>query len=235
MNGRIGNIEDVLCQFLRALPTSAQSRVLSQIESHPVPLHSGPDRRKGGQFGAKLKKLQPYGHRLPCGSVYRQAFLWGVANYLRDLPHEELVVGFGVAQDTRTRIDSVMKIRGEADHVGLPPDGAAAIHDFLNEDERRTAIFVHNHPEGHPMIWLLGLVFGIDPLPSLADRDFGADTLFRRLQSRLGGLAFGRIRFYVVQDDAVSEFSGVTPALFLDVVRRWVSAQGAITGCRKNG
>jgi hypothetical protein len=220
-----GHIEHVLHQFLGALPTSAISRLLSGIESHPVPLHSGPDRRKGGQFGVKLKKLQPYGHRLPCGFVYRQAFLWGVANYLRGLPHEELIVGFGVAQATRTRIDSVMKIRGEAEHVELPPDGVATIHSFLDEDDRRTAIFVHNHPEGHPVIWLLGLVFGADPLPSLADRDFGTEALLRRLESRLGGLAFGRIRFYLAQNEAVSEYSGVTPALLLDVVRLRITAQ----------
>ena len=211
--------EEVLSQFLAALPTSAMSRGLTAIESHPIPLHSASDRRKGGQFGAKLKKLQPYGHRLPCGSVYRQAFLWGVANYLKGLPHEELVVAFGVAQGTRTRIDSVMKNRGEADRVTLPPDRVARIHNFLNEDESHTAILVHNHPDRHPVLWLLGLIFGDDPLPSLMDRDFAEGALVKRFQSRIEGSAFGSIRFFLVQNDAISEFSGVTPALLLDVLR----------------
>lgn len=70
-------VGQVLHQFLGALPTSAMSRALSAIESHPIPLHSTSDRRRGGQLGIKLKKLQLYNHRVPCGSVYRQAFLWG--------------------------------------------------------------------------------------------------------------------------------------------------------------
>jgi len=140
-------------------------------------------------------------------------------HYLKGLPQEELVVGFGVAQDTRTRIDSVIKIRGEADHVEWPRDGAATIHGFLSEDERHTAIFVHNHPEIHPVMWLLGLVFGTDPLSSLTDRDFGVGTLLRRFQSRLEGIAFDRVRFYLVQNDAISELSGFTPALLLVLMR----------------
>lgn len=143
----------------------------------------------------------------------------GVANYLKGLPHEELVVGFGVTQGTRTRIDSVMKVRGEAEFVGLPLDGAVAIHHFLDEDERHTAILVHNHPVTHPVLWLLGLVFGNDPLPSLVDRNFGVAALFERFQSRMAGIAFGQLRFYLVQYDNISQFSGLTPALLLDALR----------------
>ena len=220
-------IKLVVSQFAGALPASAISKFFASVESHPIPLHSESDRRKGGQFGSRLKKLQPYGYRLACGSVGRQAFLWGVANYLKGLPHEELVVGFGVAEGTRTCISSVLKIRGEADRVAIPPDKNAMIHDFLNQDERHTAIVVHNHPDGHPVLLLLGLVFGKEPLPSLADRNCGLDALLKRLESRMTGFAFGRILFYLVQNDRISEFSGLTPALALDMLRLHLEPSGA--------
>ena len=212
-------VEQTLRQFIASLPASAMSRALSTIESHKSPLHSGSDRRKGGQFGIKLNKLQPYNHRLPCGSVYRQAFLWGVANYLKGFPHEELIVGFGLAQGTRTRIDSVMKVRGGPDGVSLPPDGIATLHDFLDEDERHTAILVHNHPDTHPVLWLLTRVFGDEPLPSMKDRNFGLNAVLTRFQNRIAGFAFGRLRFYLVQHDKISEFSEITATYLLAFLR----------------
>jgi len=225
------SVRGIWAQFLGALPMSAMSRVLSAVESHPTPLHSTSDRRTGGQFGARLKRLQPYSHRLPCGPVYRQAFLWGAANYFKGLPHEELVVGFGVGQGRRTRIGSTMKIRGEARWVAMEPDEAAVIHGFLNEDEHHTAILVHNHPDD-PVLWLLGLVFGNSPLPSLEDSDFGGELLFERFRSRLDGFAFGRMRFYLVQNETISEFSGLTSALLLKVLRIAISA---VPGRLRNG
>ena len=214
-----GYVENLARQFLGALPASAVSRALSAIEGRRLILHSESDRRKGGQFGLRLKKLWPYGYRLPCGSVYRQAFLWGVANYVKGFQHEELIVGFGVARGICIRIDSVMKIRGESERVAVPPDKASEIHAFLNEDEHHIAVFVHNHPDGHPVLWLLGLVLGDDPLPSLTDRNFAVGAFITRLQSKIQGSAFGRVRFYLVQNDGISEFSGFTSALFLDALR----------------
>ncbi|MGA9546008.1 MAG: hypothetical protein WBQ85_20705 [Candidatus Sulfotelmatobacter sp.] len=211
--------EKLARQFLGALPASVMSRGLSAIEGRRLTLHSASDRRKGGQFGARLKKLWPYGYRLPCGSVYRHAFLWGAANYVKGFQHEELIVGFGLARGSRTRIDSVMKIRGESERVVLPPNKASEIHSFLNESERHTVLFVHNHPDGHPILWLLGLVLGNDPLPSLTDRNFAIGAFITRLQTKMQGLAFGRLRFYLVQNDVISEFSGFTPALLLDALR----------------
>jgi hypothetical protein len=216
-------LENFVRQLLGTLPMAVVSRGLSALESHPVLTYSESDRRRGGQFGAKLKKLQPYGHRLHCGPVYRQAFLWGTANYLDGLPHEELVVGFGLAHGTRTRVDSVLKIRGGARRVSLPRDTRVAIHSFLNEDERHTAILVHNHPDTL-VAALLGLVLGSDPLPSLADRAVGAATLLERFQSTIDGSAFGRVRFYLAQNDAISEFSGLTPAILLDLLTTGLTA-----------
>src|SRR6266853_6173859 len=211
--------KQVLSEFAAAVPAALIFKFLTSVESHPILIHSESDRRKGCRFGNRLKKLQPYGYRFEIGSVGRQAFLWGVANYLKGLPHEELVIGFGVAGGTRTRIMSVIKIRGEADSVAIPPDTSAVIHDFLNQDERHTVIIVHNHPDGHPVLFLLGLVFGEDPLPSLVDRNCGLDALLKRFGSRMEGFAFGRIRFYLVQNDRISEFSGLTPALLFDILR----------------
>jgi len=212
-------VENVARQFVAALPASVASRVLSEIEDRPPVTHSEADRRKGGQFGARLKRLQPYGYRLSCGVVYRQAFLWGVANYLKGLHHEELIIAFGVARGNRTRIDSVMKIRGESERVTLSPDKALEIHAFLNQDERHRALFVHNHPDGHPTLWLLGLVVGGEPLPSLIDRNFAARTFIARLQEKITGWPFKQLQFYLVQNDLISEFSGSSASLFLDALR----------------
>lgn len=215
--------QNVLKQFLAAMPSSAISRILSSVEGHRVPIHSEADRRRGGQFGNKLAKLQPYGHRLVWGVnvwIYRQAFLWGVANYLGGLPHEEVIIGFGIAEGTRTLIESVMKVRGNAETVTLSPEQAIILHGYLNEDQRHAAILVHNHPSEHPVLWLLGLVFGEQPLPSLQDRDFGLDSLMQRVRRRLQGFALGEMRFFVIQNDAITEFSGITPAILMDVARR---------------
>jgi hypothetical protein len=165
--------------------------------------------------------------------IYRQAFLWGVANYLRGLPHEELIIGFGIAARTRTRVDSVMKVRGSAETVTLSPEQAVTLHGYLDEDERHTAILVHNHPSGNPVLFLLGLVFGEEPLPSLQDRDFGLDSLVLRFRSRLQGFALGKMRFFVLQNDAIAEFSGITPAILVDAARRLLMARlqvGRATG-----
>jgi hypothetical protein len=221
------SITKLLAQFIGAVPASAASRILSSIEAHPVPLHSQSDRRKGGQFGAKLKRLQPYNHQLPCGTIYRQAFLWGVANYLRGLPHEELVIGFGVAEGARTRIESAMKIRGDAESVSLSPSLAAVVHSFLSAHERHTVILIHNHPDQHPVLVLLTTLFGPEPLPSLTDREFGLKSLILRLRSKASGQAFGRMRFFVVQNDALKEFSGITPALLIDLAVSVLKGQEA--------
>jgi hypothetical protein len=217
VSSRSADLSRLLAEFVGAIPASAVSRVLSAIEAHPVPLHSVTDRRKGGQFGVKLKKIQPYNHRLPFGRIYRQAFLWGVANYLKGLPHEELVIGFGIAEGTRTRIETVMKIRGDSESVALSAADAAKVDSFLNEDERHTVILIHNHPEQHPVLILLGLLFGPEPLPSLTDRNFGRSALLARLRSKLDGNAFGRMRFFIVQNDAIKEFSGISTALLIDL------------------
>lgn len=217
------SLRQTLARFIGAIPAAAASRLLSAIEQHPIPVHSEADRRKGGQFGAKLRKLQPYNHRLACGSIHRQALLWGAANYLTELPHEELLIGFGVAQGTRTRIESVMKIRGDAETVSLPAAQAGVMHDYLGEDERHTTILIHNHPDQHPVLFLLSLLFGPEPLPSLTDRDFGLGALMSRLKSRLEGFAFGKMRFFVVQNNEISEFSGVNAATLLDLARHLYS------------
>jgi hypothetical protein len=49
-------------------------------------------------------------------------------------------------------------------------------------------------------------------------------ALFRRVQSKVEGLAFARIRFYVVQNDEIAEFSGMTAATVLDGVRLLLTA-----------
>jgi len=215
--------QQALQQLLTAVTKGVVSRALSAVESHPVPLHSAKDRRKGGQFGVLLKRMQPYGHRLACNRANRGAFLWGVANYLKGLPHEELVIGFGIAQGTRTFIESVIKIRGEADSVLLPPDASANIHSFLGKNEKHTVLLVHNHPESSPVLWLMRLLLGDDPLPSITDRDVGLAILGRRLQSKMSGFALGKVRLYVVQNDGILEFSGFTPALLLDAFRKCLS------------
>lgn len=219
-----------LARFIAAVPAAAASRLLSAIEQHPIPVHSEADRRKGGQFGAKLRKLQPYNHRLACGPIHRQAFLWGAANYLTELPHEELLIGFGTAQGTRTRISSVMKIRGDSETVSLPAALAGEMHQYLGQDERNTAILVHNHPDAHPVLFLLTLLFGADPLPSLTDRDFGLNALLARFKGKLEGFAFGKMRFFVVQNNEIGEFSGVNAATLLDLVRLLYGACRAASG-----
>lgn len=213
-------VRQTFARFIGAIPAAAASRLLSAIEQHPIPVHSASDRRKGGQFGVKLRKLQPYNHRLECGAIHRHAFLWGAANYLTELPHEELLIGFGVAQGTRTLISSVIKVRGDSETVSLSPAQAGLMHDYLGEDERNTAILVHNHPDAHPVLFLLGLLFGTDPLPSLTDRDFGLNALLARFKGKLEGFAFGKMRFFVVQNNEIGEFSGVNAATLLDLARR---------------
>jgi hypothetical protein len=209
---------NLVSQLFRALPIAGISRFMSALEMHRTPMHSESDRRKGGQFARKLKVLQPYGHLVPCGSVYRQAFLWGTANYLKGFDHEELILGFGIARGNSTCIDSVMKLRGEKYRVELPRDKAIIIHDFLNRDSRNSVLLVHNHPD-HLIASLLALIFGDDPMPSITDRDFALSIVLRRFESISPGGGLGKMRFYLVQNDAISEFSGINPALFVDALR----------------
>lgn len=111
-----------------------------------------------------------------------------------------------------------MKIRGDSETVSMTASHWAVVHEFLNEDDRHTALLVHNHPKQQPVIFLLTLLFGEEPLPSLTDRQTGLKALVQRLQFKMQGLPLGRMRFFLVQNDEMAEYSGVSSAVLLDVL-----------------
>lgn len=204
-------------QAFSVLGTAAISRFLTAAEQRREILYSERDRRVGGQFGRRLAKL-PEDRPEPIPTVYRNAFLWGCANFLKPLKQEMIVVGFGRALGTRNAVDSVLKILGESHRVILLPDELAEIHKHLNAAKNHSILLVHNHPD-HMVHTLLALLLGDAPLPSLRDRDTALNFYGERLKAGFAGFPPGSIRFFLVQNDVVIEFSGINRALLLDLLR----------------
>lgn len=196
---------------------AAISRFLHAAEQHREIVYSERDCRVGGQFGRRLRKLEE-DKRETIPAVYRKAFLWGCANFLTPLDHEMIVLGFGRALGTRNIVNSVLKIPGQRHSAILLPDELADIHAHLNGGKNHSILLVHNHPE-HIIHTVLAMLLGDVPLPSLKDRDTALKFYGARLKAGFAGFPLGSIRFFLVQNNSVIEFSGINRALLLDLLR----------------
>lgn len=214
----IGSIDAVIEQLLRAIPAAFLSRIHSALDDHPYLRFSQRDRRIGGQFGRKLAAI-PDGHFYPVRDIYRNAFLWGSANFVRGKRQESMILGFGHTEATRTCVDHVRKLPGGFHHVSLGPPDIAHIHSYLNETRAAAVIAVHNHPR-FILADILAFLFGGEPMPSLIDRDSALDFYLLRLDTAMAGREFGRTKFFLIQHDEVKPFSGSTVGVLADWVRR---------------
>ena len=204
-------------QAFSVFGNAAVSRFLTLAEQRREILYSERDCRVGGQFGRRLSKLsEDKREKIP--TVYRKAFLWGCANFLTKLDHEMIVVGFSRTLGTRNAVDSVLKIPGQRHTVILLPNELAEIHAHLDAAKNDSILLVHNHPD-HIIHTVLAMLMGDTPLPSLMDRDTALKFYGERLKAGFAGFPWVSIRFFLVQNDDVTEFSGLNPALFLDMLR----------------
>jgi hypothetical protein len=204
-------------QAFLILGDASVSRFLMLAEQRREILYSERDCRVGGQFGRRLSKLSE-DKRETIPTVYRKAFLWGCANFLTPLNHEMIVVGFGRMLGTRNAVDSILKVPGERHNVILLPDELAEIHAHLDNAKNNSILLVHNHPD-HIIHTALAMLMGDTPLPSLKDRNSALNFYGERLNAGFAGFPWASIRFFLVQNDDVTEFSGLTPALLLDLLR----------------
>ena len=213
-------------QAFSIIGKAAVSRFLMLAEQRREILYSERDRRVGGQFGRRLSKMSE-DKRETIPVVYRKAFLWGCANFLTTFDHEMIVVGFSRTLGTRNAVDSVLKIPGQRHAVILLPDELAEIHAHLDATKNNSILLIHNHSD-HIIYTVLAMLLGDTPLPSLKDRDTALKFYGERLKSGFAGFPWASIRFFLVQNDDVTEFSGLNPALFLDLLRvglkTWQSA-----------
>jgi len=214
-------------QAFSILGEAAVSRFLSAAEQRQEISYSQRDCRVGGQFGRRLRKLAD-DKRETIPTISRKAFLWGCANFLTRLDHEMIVVGFGRALGTRNTVDSVLKIPGQRHNVILLPDELGEINRHLNAAKSHSILLVHNHPD-HIIHTLLAMLMGDAPMPSLTDRDTALKFYGERLKAGFAGFPPGSVRFSLVQNDDVIEFSGVNRALLIDVLRVGIRAYGPIT------
>ena len=200
------------------------SRITGLLELRKPILYTERDSRAGGQFGRRFGKISA-NVRVEVPLTYRNAFLWGCANHVKNLDHEVMLLGFGRTQGTRNTITSVMKIKGEKHSVSPTPESVAAIGSHLAGDGRNSLMLVHNHPD-HILSTALGLFLGPEPLPSLTDRNTAFSVLLHRLQKQMGGDQFGNVRFYLVQNDEAAEFSGLNIGALVDALRLFGPALG---------
>lgn len=205
--------EAIVQMFAKA----AVSRISGLLELRDPILYSDRDTRVGGQFGRRFGKIGS-NTRTEVPVVYRNAFLWGCANHVRDLDHEVMLLGFGRTQASRNSITSIMKIVGEAHRVAPTPEAAVELQEHLSADNRNSVILVHNHPE-HVLSAALAMFLGPEPLPSLTDRNAGFAVLMQRLQEQMRGNRFGNVRFFLVQNDEAAEFSGLNLGAIVDALR----------------
>ena len=200
------------------------SRITGLLELRKPILYSERDSRTGGQFGRRFGRISA-NVRAEVPLTYRNAFLWGCANHVRNLDHEVMLLGFGRTQGTRNTITSIMKIKGERHSVSPTPESVAAIGSHLASDGRNSVMLVHNHPD-HILNTALGLFLGPEPLPSLTDRNTAFSVLLHRLQQQMSGDQFGNVRFYLVQNDEAAEFSGLNIGAVVDALRLFGPAMG---------
>ena len=102
------------------------SRLTCLLEDRKPVLYSDRDARKGGHFGQRFAKIGT-NVRTDVPLIYRNAFLWGCANHVKNLDHEVMLLGFGCRQGTRNTITSIIKIKGDKHSVSPTPEVEAAI------------------------------------------------------------------------------------------------------------
>lgn len=212
---------DLLEELFGIAGRAIVSRVTGALEGRRRILLSERDRRSGGQFGRKLKTAPENAHLVVSTTVYRSAFLWACANAVKGQDHEVMILGFGRTSGTRNTITSFMKIAGGKHEVSLTPGASSTIVAHLAADNRNSVILVHNHPD-HVLSAALKLFLGPEPLPSLTDRDTALSSLLARLREQMQGNRWGSIRFFLVEDDDVAEFSGLNTGTVVDFLRRGV-------------
>lgn len=160
-----------------------------------------------GSSGSKSRlREKTFSFRLM--KIYRGAFLWGCANAVGGIDHELMLLGFGRTEGQRNSITAFMKTKGRQHSVSPTPEALNEISAHLATDSRNSIILVHNHPE-HIVSSALALLLGPEPLPSLTDRDTALSALIDRFQRCIKGDHHGEVRFFLVQNDEVSEFSGL--------------------------
>ena len=196
------------------------SRLTGLLEGRGPILYSDRDVRVGGQFGRRFSKINP-NIKTDVPLTYRNAFLWGCANHVRNLDYEVMVLGFGQTQGTRNKITSIMKIEGDKHSVSPTTEIISAVGSHLAKDNRSSVILVHNHPE-HILRTALSVFLGTEPLPSLKDRNSGLSVLIHRLETQMKGNRFGSVRFFLIENDEAAEFSGLNIGTMVDVLRRSV-------------
>lgn len=206
-------------EILNLVGQGAVSRLSGLLENRKPILYSERDARTGGQFGRKLKSAA-VDVLVTVPKIYRGAFLWGCANALKGLDHEQMLLGFGRREATRNSITAIMKIRGEQHSVRPTPTAIAMITAHLAADTRNSIMLVHNHPE-HFLSSSLSLLLGPEPIPSLTDRDTALSALIQRLQKLANGNHHGEIRFFLVQNDDIAEFSGLNAGSLVDALRQF--------------
>jgi hypothetical protein len=205
--------EELITIFGQALV----SRMSGLLENRKPILYSERDARLGGQFGRRLKNSAAnVVVRIP--KIYRGAFLWGCANAVNDLDHEVMLLGFGRAESNRNSITASMKIIGQQHKVSPTIEAQIGIEEHLAADSQNSIMLVHNHPD-HVLSSALALFLGLEPLPSLKDRNTALSALLRRLKCSVAGNQHGEIRFFLVERDEVAEFSGLNAGSLADVLR----------------
>src|ERR1700693_5747936 len=193
------------------------SRLTGLLEDHKRVLYSERDARVGGQLGRKLKAARE-NVLIEVTKVHRGAFLWACANAVDGLSHEVMLLGFGQKSGTRNLVTAVQKITGAEHSVSPTQEAWAAITAHLSAGDKNSVLLVHNHPE-HILSTALALLLGPEPLPSLRDRNTALSVHIHRLQQRMSGRRCGNIRFYLIQNGEVGEFSGIYISTIVDVLR----------------
>jgi hypothetical protein len=215
-----------LQDLLKLIGSAVASRFSSLLEERSPIIYSQRDRRRGGQFGRRLSNL-PEDETTTVPTIHRNAFLWGSANFLSKLPNEMILLAFGRKEAARNSVETILKIPGNEHNVVMLPEDISAIHAHLNAAPNNSVLVVHNHPE-HIISTLLAFLVGEDPLPSLKDRNTALRFFYNRILAGVERTSIANIRFFLVQNDDVIEFSGINRATILDVLRIGLSLAAAI-------
>jgi hypothetical protein len=125
------------------------------------------------------------------------AFLFGCLDFTEAEPLEHLIIGFGTAAASTTRVEALSHTVGSTDSVPIHRETWEAAEDWLKRTPRGQVILVHNHPRN-----FLNRLFDNPPLASGTDRYTWVTSFLR----------FGTaVRFYLIENGVVRQFR--TPML----------------------
>lgn len=148
----------------------------------------------------------------------RNAFLCGCLDLLEHQPIEHLIVGFGHRQGSTTKVRGLAHVVGQAGQVSIPGWVVTAARKTFASDFKAEVLWLHNHPMNG-----MNRVLDNAPIASVQDRKTLVNSTFEPTAITKLIASGGQMRFYVVENGFVREFTTPPVVTVARGVHRWLT------------